>query len=261
MVNKNLLLPREKYAEVSQQYGPSPFTFEIKNEKQVLFYFAANHSHDSNNHQYPILREYWDRFLKATEGKEKVVLVEGGVRRIEKDEEVAVRRGSEGSLITFLANKANVPVISPDPSLEKLAEQFPDVSKEEVLLMRFINKVDSFQRHSLSGTFEDVMEDWCKQRRGMETWKDIDISLPNMEEIYKRVLGKDFDLKDNMNQLADPNKTGTRMNEVATLLTDAREISIVSEIERCWKEGKSIFAIFGSGHLIAQRPALEKLLI
>ena len=63
-----------------------------------------------------------------------------------------------------------------------------------------------------------------------------------------------------MGQLADPNKTGTRINEITTILTDAREVSIVSGIEKYWKEGKSIFAVFGSGHLIAQRPALEELL-
>src|SRR3989344_1041153 len=100
MVDKSLLLPREKYVEVSKQCGPSPFTFEIENEKQVLFYFAANHSHDPNNHQYPILREYWERFLKATEGKEKIVLVEGGARPVETDEDASIKRGAEASLIT-----------------------------------------------------------------------------------------------------------------------------------------------------------------
>jgi|SRR3989344_1159807 len=257
---KDLLLPREKYAEVRQQYGESPFTFEIENGKNILFYFAANHSHDPNNHQYPILRKYWNRFLRATTDMERVVLVEGGLRKIEENEETAITRGAEGSLITLLAHKENIPTKSPDPSLEKLAEQFPEIPKEEVLLMRFINMMDSYQRHSLSGTFEEVVDKWCRQRKGVKTWEDIDISLSTMKDIYKKVLGKDFDLKDNMNQLADPNKVGTRVNEIATILTDAREVNIVSEIEKYWKEGKSIFVVFGSGHLVAQRPALEKLL-
>jgi hypothetical protein len=127
--------------------------------------------------------------------------------------------------------------------------------------MRFINKSDSFQRHNLTGTFDEIIEQWCIDKRHEEIWKGIEISLAKMKEIYKNILGKDLDLKDDMNQLADPNKTGTRMNEVSTILTDAREVSIVSEIERNWKQGKSIFVIFGSGHLIAQRPALEKILI
>jgi hypothetical protein len=260
MIDKNLLLPREKYAEVSKQYGQSPFTFEIEKAGQVLFYFGSNHSHDPNNHQYPILRKCWEKFLTATEGKEKVILVEGGSRKIEKDEETAITRGAEASFVTLLAHNLNISVISPDINLEELAEQFPEIPKEEVLLMRFINVVDSFQRHRLNGTFEEVFERWFAHRRQSKIWEGIDISLPKLKEIYKKVLGKDFDLKDNMNQLADPNKTGTRVNEIATILTDAREVSIVSEIEKCWKDGKSIFVIFGSGHLIAQRPALEKLI-
>ncbi|MDO8565391.1 MAG: hypothetical protein Q7R67_02115 [bacterium] len=258
---KDLLLPREKYAEVSQKYGSSPFTFEIEKPGQVLFYFGANHSKDPNNHQYPILREYWARFLKTAEGWEKVVLVEGGLRRMEESEELAITRGTEASLVTFLANKVGIPVISPDPSLEELAEQFPEIPKEEVLLMRFINRLDSYQRNNMTENFEEEIERWCNDRRRSDVWAGIDFSPANLKEIYKRIVGKGLDMNDNMNQLADPNRTGTRINEVATILTDAREVSIVSEIEKQWKEGKSIFAVFGSGHLIAQRPALEKLLI
>jgi|SRR3989344_2849971 len=257
---KDLLLPREKYAEESKKYGESPFTFEIENDKQVLFYFGSNHSHDPENHQYPILRKYWERFLAVTKDKDKIVLVEGGSRNVEKDEETAITRGAEASFITLAAYKVNIPAMSPDINLEELVEQFPDIPKEEVLLMRFINVVDSFQRHRLTGTFEEVFERWFAHRRRSKTWEGIDISLPKLKEIYKKVLNKDFDLKDNMGQLADPNKTGTRINEITTILTDAREVSIVSGIEKYWKEGKSIFAVFGSGHLIAQRPALEELL-
>jgi hypothetical protein len=108
MIDKNLLLPREKYAEVSKQYGQSPFTFEIEKEGQILFYFGSNHSHDQNNHQYPILRKYWDRFLVTTEGKDKIVLVEGGSRKVEKDEETAITRGAEASFVTLLAHKSNI---------------------------------------------------------------------------------------------------------------------------------------------------------
>lgn len=258
---KDLLLPREKYSEASSTYGPSPFTFEVENDKQVMFYFAANHSHDPNNHQYPVLRDYWQKFLETSEGKKKIVLVEGGKRLVEENEETAIRRGAEAGLVTFLASKSNIPDMSPDPSLEKLAEQFPDIPKEEMLLMRFINLMDSYQRHGLTGTLKEVVERWGNTRRREETWKGIDLSFESMKKVYKKVLGKDFDLNENMNRLADPNKAGTRVNEIATLLSDAREIAIVSEIEKNWKEGKSIFVVFGSGHLIIQMPALEKLLI
>jgi len=68
-MNKDLLLPREQYEEESKKYGASPFTFEIENEKQVLFYFGSNHSRDPKNRQYPILKNYWERFLKTSNRK------------------------------------------------------------------------------------------------------------------------------------------------------------------------------------------------
>jgi len=258
---KDLLLPREKFADIRSLYGLSPFTFEIENEEQVLFYFGANHSKDSANPQYVMLREYWKRFLSVTENRERIVLVEGGSRHVEKDEETAIRRGCEAGFITLLASRENVVATSPDLSLEELAEKFPDISKEEVLLLRFIDRADSFQRNKSQELFEDIIEAWFKDLRRLDMWKDIETTLPNLKEIYKKVIGRDFDLQESMNNLANPNRTGTRINEISSVLTDARDVNIVSVIEGYWKEGMSVFAVFGSGHLVIQRPALEKLLV
>lgn len=41
-----------------------------------------------------------------------------------------------------------------------------------------------------------------------------------------------------------------------TLESDIRDAHITSEIERYWKQGKSILIVFGAGHLVIQEPAL-----
>ena len=58
----------------------------------------------------------------------------------------------------------------------------------------------------------------------------------------------------------NPNKTETTINKIARAQSDLRDANIASEIERYWNEGKDIFVVFGRGHLIIERPALEAVL-
>jgi homospermidine synthase len=126
-MDPSLLLPREKYEEESRKYSGEYSTFEIKTDKQALFYFGANHSRDPKNLQYPALKEYWQKFLKDTAGKEKIVLVEGSLRKLGKDKESAITKcGAEGGFITFLAHQAGVPIACPDISDEELIKRLPD---------------------------------------------------------------------------------------------------------------------------------------
>jgi len=235
--------------------------FEIENDRQSLFYFGANHSCNPADPQYPALREYWVKFLKATEIKDRIVLVEGSLRKLMEDEETAIANSSESGLITLLAHKAGVSVACPDISNEELMRQLPDINKEEVLLYWFLNWVNNFQKHAdPKPNFEKSAEIWCENQKQRIMWKDVGISLSVLKKLYKKILGKEFNENENPNDLVNPNKSETRINQIANAYSDLRDANIASEIERYWKEGKSIFAVFGMGHSIIQEPALRKLL-
>src|SRR5687768_12733735 len=105
-------IPRELHSQLSRA-KPRPYTFEIKKGKRVPFYFGANHSPDPRNKQYPILKKYWNKFLK-TKNKNKTAVIEGGMRKtVPKNGAAAIRSGSEGSFIVFFAHKSGIPVICP----------------------------------------------------------------------------------------------------------------------------------------------------
>jgi len=258
-----LLLPRNEYAAEEQKYDWRPVMFEVKNDKQVLFYFGANHSHNPADPQYPILKKYWNKFLKATKNKDrkdKIVLVEGCLRPLE-DEEKAIINGSEGSFMTLLAHEADVSVVCPDFNNDELMESLPDLNKDEVLLYWFLSWFNNFQKRiEPKPNFEKSVQMWCENQKQKKIWKDTKISLLRLKELYKKILDKDFNEKENQNNLINPNKIGTPINRVASAQSDLRDINITTEILRYWNEGKSIFAVFGRGHLIIQKPALRKLL-
>ncbi len=261
-MNTSLLLPREKYAEVSKRYHQQPYsTFEIQNDKQSLFYFGANHSHNPADPQYPALKEYWSKFLKITRGKDKIVLVEGRLRELRKDEETAIIKSSEGGLITLLAHKEGVPIACPDIGDDELMKCLSNYNKDEVLLYWFLAWLNNFQKHAdPKPDFEKSAQMWCENQKPRKMWEDVEISLPRLKELYKKILGKDFNENENPNDLVNPNKTETRINKVARAQSDLRDANIASEIERYWNERKSIFVVFGRGHLIIEEPALKEVL-
>jgi hypothetical protein len=257
----DMLLPREQHRAKSAEYGQPPFTLEIKKDHQGLYYFGANHSHNPENHQYPILHEYWDNFLKETKNKDRIVLVEGWLRKVETDEAEAIRRGSEGAFITYLAHQEGVSVASPDLSPSELMARLPEFSREEFLLSEFISYADHLKRR-LHRKVEVVpqIQRWCDWQKQQKTWGDMDLTPEYILNLYERILGKSFDEEENFNAIHNPNSTGTRINEVARAASDLRDINVVSEIKRYWDEGKSILVVFGSGHLIIEEPALRELL-
>jgi hypothetical protein len=249
---KGLLLPREKYTEERQKLGPAPFTFEIDNGEQVLYYFGANHSRNPQDGQYPKLRDYWQQFLSKTEGKERLVLLEGKLRDLEETEEEAIIQHSEGGFITVLAHKENVPMACPDIKDDELEKMVSQYSREDFLLRWFLVWSDNFKtRAEPKPDFMEYLESFAGGN-GTTAQKFL--------ELYKKEFGKNFDLNDNLNSLIDPNKTGTRLNEISRTMSNLRDEKIVEEIVKYWKEKKNILVVFGNGHLVIQKPALEVLL-
>ncbi len=235
--------------------------FETGNDKQSLFYFGANHSRNPADPQYQALKKYWNKFLKTTNKKDRIVLVEGHLRKLEKDEEAAIINGSEGSFITLLANRSDVPIVCPDISDEELMKHLPDMNRDEVLLYWFLIWLNNFQKHSgPKSDFEKSVQMWFENQKLKKMWKGIDVSLSRVKEIYKKILNKDFDENEDPNNLVNPNRTETKINKIARAQSDLRDAKISSEIERYWNEGKSIFVVFGRGHLIIQEPALRAVL-
>jgi len=258
-----LLLPRERYSEEIRKFDNKSFTFELSAHEQNLFYFAANHSPDPNNEQYRAIKDYWHRFITKTEKEEKIVLVEMWKRQIAQDEESAIKTGQEGDLVTLYAHRENIPTDSTDLTKEEYLNSNPEIDREPFLLHSFLSWVDQFQKiANPKPDFEASLLNWCNHNSQRRIWKDqqMDVSPEGLRFLYKKLISKEFNENQSQNYIIDPNKTDTIINTTLRKYSDLREIKIVEGIEKYWKEGKSIFVVFGSGHLIIQKPALEQIL-
>lgn len=250
---------RSRYKELSA--GKSvPYCFEIKRGKQVIFYFGANHSHDPKNKQYSVLRRYWTDFLKIKNAR-KYVVIEGSKRPIRKNDEEAIKSGSEGTLVTLWAHKKKIPIINPEPSwktvLSKLMRRFP---KDTVQYYDFAGLIDNWSRYSPRPDFEKWMTDVMAFYAKENGWKDYILS--HMKLVHKRLFGKRFVLRDPhfFNLLVNPNRTNTVINRVAQAASDIRDEIILKRLVKEWKAGNSLFIVYGSGHAFLHEPILKKYL-
>jgi hypothetical protein len=250
---------REKYEELRR--GKSvPYCFEIKKGRQRLFYFGANHSHDPKNKQYPVLRAFWKKFLK-THSTEKLVVVEGSLRRAEKTEKAAVEHGSEGSIVTIWTRKSDIPIICPEPLGLKINKAIKKkFTKDEIYYLDFAHYADAWYRYNPQPDFTEYMT--RTMAVSSRQFKRTDFTLPRMKAVHKKIFKKNFSLKDPkfFNRITNPNRTDTIVNRVAGMTSDIRDEAILKRIQKEWREGKSLFITYGSGHAFLHEPILRKIL-
>jgi hypothetical protein len=96
--------------------------------------------------------------------------------------------------------------------------------------------------------------DTHKRRTG---WDGYDFSLSHMIELHDQTHDHSFSMND-----LDCFKTSSNPDKspVPDKLSAFRDQSIVQAIFDRWQEGYSIFIVYGSGHWVTQRGALETIL-
>jgi hypothetical protein len=103
------------YEEYSKKKHRSPYLLKLKSGKNFFYYFGEKHSYNPNDSQWEELKDFWSEFLEKTKDTKKIVFIEEGIRSLESNENDAVLKHGGMGLITFLANKENIEVFSPEP--------------------------------------------------------------------------------------------------------------------------------------------------
>ncbi len=258
---KSLLLTHQQmekqYDEFHKKDIHQPYFFQIKKNQQCLFYIGSKHSFDPDNIQNQIIKKHWQEFLRQTGIKNCIALNEGGERELADTEKESIKKGGEAGLLTWLAKKDHINIYSPEPNhnfeLEQLLKNF---SKDEVIYYYFARLVDQWHRIG-KPDFTNYLEGYLKRLELETNWTDYEFSIKNMIKIHDKTHDHKFNKDD---QTCVHNDANPIYSKVASACSHIRDTFIVSEIKRLWEEGKNIFIVYGSGHFIVQRPALETLL-
>lgn len=245
-----------------------PYSYTIEAGDHRLYYFGANHSHDPENHQYPVLSYFWDRFV-ATENKDKVVMVEGGLRRLADSLEEAIIKDGESGYVTYAAHQLDIPVICPEPSeVDERAYLQQQFTQDEIQLYYFVRLIQPWHRKGQEWSFADfyhtyygdTFADYAKEN--LPGWESYDFSAEHMIDVYQKVYDRVFnpDDLDWGKRIVSHAITEYATNRLSAECSRFRDISIVSQIITEWQTGKNIFVTFGLSHAVFQEAALRKIL-
>ncbi len=258
----SLLLSDEEYQKKFKNGHKTPYTYEIARKGQSIFYFGAEHSRDPGITQWKELERYWNQFLKSTL-ENRIVLLEGPERPPLRDltQEEVIKQFGEVGLMMLFANKEGVQISWPDFSMQQEAEQLAkQFDADLVTYFIFARSAGAWLRLDTGETFEAVIN-----KAMINTARRIGRAPHSIEfyaNIHRQVFSRDLSAseKETLMRAAAPIYHDSVINEIARTSTRLRNEHIASEIEKCWQDGKSVFAVFGSSHAVIQEKALKSLL-
>lgn len=251
------------YAEYSSKEYLAPYTYHLSNGDQHLYFFGSSHTYDPNDVQILKLEAFWAEFETTTKGLQRKVLVEGGKRVVLNSKKEAIETGGEIQYAEFLASKSGISVESPEPPpahwFQKLAKKF---SRDAVAYYDFARVCYQWNQKDVRPAFELYVVDFIESNVKNSGWADYDFSLEHMKKIHHELFRTDFkdDDKEFFYDAINPTTSFSIINEVSRADDEGiRDTYILSEIERCWKSGDSLFIIYGLQHSVILERPLRKL--
>ena len=259
-------MPLLTYDEYRKKEFSNPYVLIIKSGENCLYYFGERHSFDPNDKQWVEQKEFFNSFLKDTEGKKRIVFVEGGVRNLEKTEKEAIVKHGGMGLATFQAHQYGIEVYSPEPGrkLER-KELEKEFERDEIQLQYFLGVALQWTKNvSPKPDIGEYHQYYLNQDERNSGWEGYDFSFDHMKELYEKFAQKPFDPEDSQTimEMLDPYRDHVEVINIASRRSgEIRDEYIVKQIEKYMNDGFSIFAQFGSGHVIVQEPLLKELLV
>ncbi len=253
------LLDIERYIYDREKYkGAIVFAYTYKS--QLLKYIGARHTWDPHHPDIKLIEDEFYEFLSRTDNLNKVVFVEGNLKAKDTSKTNANINAGEGGLVSYLASSNNVEVYCPEPEetliKSKLLKEF---TREEISTFYFLRWVSLYYKMNMRVSLEEftntIFLNWSKQLN----WDDFDFSYENMRRISKELLNGSIDInnKKDVSIMVLPIPNKSVINNISIKVLFLRDQFILSEIEKFWKNGFSIFIVYGKIHAYTQKPALD----
>ncbi len=227
---------------------------------QVLYFFGARHTNNNNDVQFGRLKKFWDEFLNNS-SEERVAIIEGNVRDVPDNYEEAIKKYGESGAIFWLANKASIPVVCAEPSSSEQRKFLCSLFDPQLVAYALIvQNLGAWFRHVRDSTFSQAVERSIKREA---EFTGIYEFIPDSNWLHDKhnELFDQQSLEDEkfLNSISDPRKDDTIINAIISNGTEMRNNHIKSVIVENWKDKKSIFIVYGKGHLSILRDSLKEL--
>lgn len=256
-------MPLMTYNDYVKQRHSVPYTFILESKGNFIYYFGEAHSFDPEHPQWVGQKDFWNDFVKNTEGKKRIAFIEGGERPVSKDEKEAILNHGGMGLVTWLAHEAGIERFSPEPDEKYERDELEkNFTKEEIQYYYFARVVHQWHRKNPQPNFEEYINRYLEDDKKQSGWTDFDFSIDAMKKIHTDIFHTEFDIHDTdfFYNAGNPTKGLSVVNAVSRASSAIRDEYIVEQICKYVKDGYSIYLQFGCTHAVMQEPLLRELL-
>jgi hypothetical protein len=263
-MQQNEILSYDQYTEIERNGITLPYIVETAHGGQRLLFYGSDHTNNPNSPQFSDLEQRWKIFI--SEAHNPVALVEGHLDEVSEEETAdritSIVNGGESQFMVYLARRDGVPVHSPEPDRNweatKLADEF---GKDKVILYYFVRQLGLWNRYDEQGDIEAKAVDMLMHMARTYKWENVDFSIEGMQLLHQAVFDKPIDIHDRqwLYDITTPTPRGHITNVIARRSGELRDEYLLDQIENYWREGQSLYVVFGSAHAVRLEPALSKL--
>lgn len=143
--------------------------------------------------------------------------------------------------------------------MEGLLDKF---TKDQIQYYYFARVVHQWNRRNPKPDFEEYVSRFLENDKHKTDWIDYDFSIENMKKVHEKLFNTAFDENDTrfFYNAVNPVELTYVTNSYSREMGINRDTFIVKTLIDEWNKGNSLFVVFGSGHALTERKALEKFL-
>ncbi len=252
-----------------EQFEP-PYVSSFNRNGYTLDFIASDHSTGLDSATFRTIR---DTFKKV---HAKIVIIEGfpfnaGVSpKFITDMSLKCLKDKfsvcmEPLYASYLARQDEVPFIGAEPNEEFILQGITKqgYSAEDLLGYYIVRMIPQWQQE---GKFQKNKIKKLIEKEILDTKKQIPVSKDyneaDFEAWFRKATGQKFSTNTIRNSTIAPatDNKATTINKLAALTGRLRDEHIIKVIHQSLRDYKNVLIVYGAGHLVMQRPAIEKMM-
>lgn len=246
------------YKEYGKIRHKRPYILNFKTEKGALLYFGIGHAYRADD---PQIRKLEKDFLKF---RPTLILNESGTPPVAASAKEAIEKYGEPGLMSFLANKHNIPIKSLDPPRMAEIKYILETKRwtlEQVFLFYVLRRISENNKKVTPQSPDALIEESIKTASKTPGFENLPKTLEEFELIAKKEFPQVADWRKIDSKIFDPNPDlGWFTNDIADASVQFRGKFMIKKLVEETTKGERVFAVVGASHVVKQEKALKKLL-
>lgn len=272
----------QQYSKISYS---SPYILSLSktNPPQKFLYYGTEHSNDPRDQKFDDIEDRLKKFIENKSTEKVVITIEQDIPKEKLSRDKMIANYRESGFLTYLADLYLLKKECPEPKgqiIPLLRETF-SFDKDDIAVLIFLNMFhhifknkQSISRDKLVECFISLDDSFDYNRLSEDMTNNEAMRIINSfhlplirrrlatligESIFPDSLDKIIEDFDRLNlelikKLQDPHIAYSVFNDIGAALNNVRDRFIAARILEILLGGNSVFAVFGTNHVIAQEP-------